>query len=191
RVDPDVPVEDTVGAMVRLKEQGKIRHIGLSAATAQDIRRAARVAPITALQSEYSLWQRSIEADVLPACRELGIGFVAYYPLGMGFLAGAIRAAEALGPGDSRRKRPQFQGAAMEQNWEQLLKLKDIAEAKGCKLGQLALAWILARGPRFTAIPGTSQVPHLLDNLAAADIALGAEDLARIDAVYPRAGKRD
>lgn len=188
RVDPDVPVEDTVGAMMRLREQGKIRHIGLSAAGAGDIRRAAAVHPITALQSDYSLWERGIEADVLPACRALSIGVVAYYPLGMGFLAGAIRAVEALGPQDSRRKRPQFQGETMARNWDQLLRLKTIADERGCKLGQLALAWILSQGPGFAAIPGTSQVAHLADNLAAADIALTPDDLARIDAIYPPGG---
>lgn len=188
RVDPDVPVEDTVGAMMRLREQGKIRHIGLSAAGAGDIRRAAAVHPITALQSDYSLWERGIEADVLPACRALSIGVVAYYPLGMGFLAGAIRAVEALGPQDSRRKRPQFQGETMARNWDQLLRLKTIADERGCKLGQLALAWILSQGPGFAAIPGTSQVAHLADNLAAADISLTPDDLARIDAIYPPGG---
>ncbi len=188
RVDPDVPIEDTVGAMAALKKEGKIRHLALSEAGPETLRRACKVHPITALQSDYSLWARDYEADTLPACRELGIGFVAYYPLGMGFLAGAIRAVDALGPKDSRRKTPRFQDENIGHNTELLMDLKDIADEKGCKLSQLALAWILARGKDYIAIPGTSQIPHLEDNIRAADIRLSAEDMARIDAIFPREG---
>ena len=188
RVDPNVPIEDTVGAMARLKEQGKIRQLGLSEAGAATLRRACKVHPIAALQSDYSLWARDYEDDTLPACRELGIGFVAYYPLGMGFLAGAIREVEALGPNDSRRKTPRLQDENIGHNWGLLLNLRDIANEKGCTLSQLALAWILAQAPDYIAIPGTSQIPHLADNLAAADVELSADDLARIDEIFPRGG---
>jgi aryl-alcohol dehydrogenase-like predicted oxidoreductase len=188
RVDPDVPIEDTVGAMVRLREAGKIRHIGLSEAGPETLRRATKIHAITALQSDYSLWTRDYEADTLPACKELGIGFVAYYPLGSGFLAGAIRDVDALGDKDSRRKHPRLQDENFDRNTALLLKLRDIATEKGCKLGQLALAWILARSPDYVAIPGTSQIPHLDDNINAADIALSADDMARIDAIFPRQG---
>lgn len=188
RVDPDVPIEETVGAMARLKEDGKIRHIGLSEAGPETLRRACRVAPIATLQSDYSLWTRDYEADTLPACKELGIGFVAYYPLGSGFLAGAIRKIDALAAGDSRRRQPRLQPENFDHNTALLERLNGVAREKGCKLGQLALAWILARGPDYVAIPGTSQIAHLDDNIAAADIALTADDLARIDAIFPRDG---
>lgn len=188
RVDPEVPIEETVGAMARLGEAGKIRHIALSEAGPETLRRASKVHPIAALQSDYSLWARDYEADTLPACRALGIGFVAYYPLGMGFLAGAIRAVDALGPKDSRRRTPRFQDENIGHNTERLMELKDIAEEKNCTLGQLALAWILAKGKDYVAIPGTSQIPHLEDNLRAADIALTATDIARIEAVFPSEG---
>jgi aryl-alcohol dehydrogenase-like predicted oxidoreductase len=188
RVDPRVPIEDTVGAMARLKEEGKIRHIGLSEAGPETLRRACRVAPIAALQSDYSLWTRDYEADTLPTCKALGIGFVAYYPLGSGFLAGAIRRIDALAEDDSRRRQPRLQPENIGHNAALLEQLAAIAREKGCKLGQLALAWILARGPDYVAIPGTSQIPHLDDNIAAADIALSADDLARIDAIFPPDG---
>jgi aryl-alcohol dehydrogenase-like predicted oxidoreductase len=188
RVDPDVPIEDTVGALARLKEAGKIRHIGLSEAGPETLRRATKVHAIAALQSDYSLWTRDYEADTLPACKELGIGFVAYYPLGSGFLAGAIREVDALGSEDSRRNHPRLQDENFNRNTALLLKLKDIATEKNCKLGQLALAWILARSPDYVAIPGTSQIPHLDDNIDAADIILTADDMARIDAIFPRQG---
>jgi aryl-alcohol dehydrogenase-like predicted oxidoreductase len=188
RVDPDTPIEETVGAMARLRDEGKIRHLGLSEAGPETLRRASAVHPISALQSDYSLWARDYEADTLPACKALGIGFVAYYPLGMGFLAGAIHAVDALGPKDSRRATPRLQDENIAHNTELLMKLKDIADEKGCKLSQLALAWILARGPDYVAIPGTSQIPHLEANAAAADVVLTAEDMARIDAIFPREG---
>lgn len=188
RVDLEVPIEDTVGAMARLKEQGKIRHLGLSEAGPETLRRACKVHPISALQSDYSLWARDYESDTLPACHALNIGFVAYYPLGMGFLAGAIRAVEALGPKDSRRGTPRFQDENIGHNTDLLIKLKDIADEKGCKLSQLALAWILAKAPDYIAIPGTSQISHLDDNLAAADISLSADDMQRIEAIFPREG---
>ena len=185
RVDPDVPIEDTVGAMTRLKEQGKILHIGLSEAGPETLKRASKIHPITALQSEYSLWVRDYEADTLPACHDLGIGFVAYYPLGMGFFAGAIRELDSLGPKDGRRRNPRFQDENITQNHTLLLQLKDIADELGCKLGQLALAWILARGGDYIAIPGTSQIAHLEDNIRAADISLNDETMNRIDAIFP------
>lgn len=184
RVDPKVPIEDTMGALARLKDQGKIRHIGISAASAENVRRAAKAHPITALQSEYSLWARGVEPDVLPACRDNGIGFVAYYPLGMGFLAGAIRTADSLGPKDSRRKRAFLRDESIGPHWRRLLELKALADEKGCTLGQLALAWLFAQGRDVVAIPGTSQIPHLDDNLIAADIELGKRDIERIDALY-------
>lgn len=185
RVDPDVPIEDTMGAMARLKDAGKIRHIGLSEAGPETLRRACQVAPVAALQSDYSLWTRDYEADTLPACRALGIGFVAYYPLGSGFLAGAIREIDALGDKDSRRRHPRLQDGNLARNRALLEKLNDIAGEKGCKLGQLALAWILARGDDYVAIPGTSQIAHLDDNIDAAEIALTPDDMARIDAIFP------
>lgn len=185
RVDPDVPIEETVGAMARLKEAGKIRHIGLSEAGPETLRRACRVAPVAALQSDYSLWTRDYEADTLPACRELGIGFVAYYPLGSGFLAGAIREIDALQEDDSRRQHPRMQDDTIGHNRALLQKLNEVAREKDCKLGQLALAWILARGKDYVAIPGTSQIAHLDDNIAAADIALSADDMASIDGIFP------
>jgi aryl-alcohol dehydrogenase-like predicted oxidoreductase len=186
RVDPAVPIEDTVGAMVRLREQGKIRHVGLSEAGPEILRRAAAVHPVAALQSDYSLWVRGHEAEVLPACAALGIGFIAYYPLGKGFLAGAIRAIDSLGPEDGRRRDSRFEDDNIGSHLERLTALKRIADAKGCTVGQLALAWILAHGPGFVAIPGTSRVAHLEANAAAADIALSGDDMARIDAVFPR-----
>jgi aryl-alcohol dehydrogenase-like predicted oxidoreductase len=185
RVDPDVPIEDTVGAMALLKEQGKIRHLGLSEAGPETLRRATAIHPISALQSDYSLWVRDYEADTLPACKALNIGFVAYYPLGLGFLAGEIRAVDALGPKDSRRRNARFQDDNIGHNTGLLIQLKDIADEKGCKLSQLALAWILAKGPDYVTIPGTSQIPHLEDNAAAADITLTSEDLARIEKIFP------
>jgi aryl-alcohol dehydrogenase-like predicted oxidoreductase len=188
RVDPNVPIEDTVGAMARLKEQGKIRHLGLSEAGPETLRRAAATHPITALQSDYSLWTRDYEADTIPTCMELGIGFVAYYPLGRGFLAGQIRSVDELGDRDGRRWALRFQEENIGVNLDLLVKLRDIAEEKGCKVGQLALAWILNRGPGYLAIPGTSQIPHLEDNIAAADITLSEDDMARIDALFPASG---
>ena len=188
RVDPDVPIEDSVGAMARLKEQGKIRHLGLSEAGPETLRRAAATHPITALQSDYSLWTRDYEADTIPTCMELGIGFIAYYPLGQGFLAGAIRSVDELGSRDGRRRALRFQEENIGLNLDLLLKLRELAEEKGCKVGQLALAWILNRGPGNLAIPGTSQIPHLEDNIAAAEITLGDGDMARIDALFPASG---
>lgn len=204
RVDPEVPIEDSVGAMVRLKEQGKIRHIGLSEAGPETLRRASAVHPITALQSEYSLWMRDYENDTLPVCRELGIGLVAYYPLGQGFLAGAIRALDRLGPEDSRRRNPRFRPEAIGPNLERLLALNEIAlsldpgpghdpehwrgTGQGITLAQLALAWILHQDPDYTVIPGTSQIANLESNLEAAAITLTPDQLRRIDALFPRKG---
>lgn len=185
RVDPDVPIEETVGAMANLKEQGKIRYIGLSEAGPETLRRACKVHQVAALQSEYSLWTRDYEADTLPACKELGIGFVPYYPLGRGFLAGAVRTIEELGPKDGRRRAIRLQPENIRRNLELLAQLMDLADEKGCKVGQLALAWILRKGPDYVPIPGTTRIAHLEDNLAAADIALTPEDMARIEALFP------
>ena len=188
RMDTNVPIEDTVGAMVKLKEQGKIRHLALSEAGPETLRRATKVHPISALQSDYSLWTRDYEADTLPVCEELDIGFVAYYPLGRGFLAGAIRSVDQLSQRDGRRRALRFQDQNIGRNLDLLVKLGDIAAQKECKIGQLALAWILHRGPGYTAIPGTSKIAHLEDNVAASEIALSDDDLSRIDALFPASG---
>lgn len=188
RVDPRVPIEDTVGAMVRLVEQGKIRAIGLSEAGPGTIRRANAVHPITAVQSEYSLWTRDYEADTIPATRESGIGFVSYYALGRGFFAGALRGSSNLGPNDGRRKAPRFYPENLERNARLLDELRNIAGAKGCTLAQLSLAWILHQGENFVPIPGTRKIVHLEENLGAAEIVLTPSELAKIDKLFPRQG---
>lgn len=188
RVDPKVPIEDTIGAMVELKNEGKIRHIGLSEAGADTLRRANAVHPITALQSEYSLWTRDYEKDQIPACREIGCGFVAYYPMGQGFLSGTMTRLKDLSPEDRRRRLPRFTDENIASNLSLLEALDAVAKDKGCALSQLALAWILAQGENFIPIPGTSSIAHLEENAAAADIELTAEDLARIDAIVPLDG---
>jgi aryl-alcohol dehydrogenase-like predicted oxidoreductase len=188
RVDPKIPVEDTVGAMVRLIEQGKIRHIGLSEAGPQTIRRANTVHPLTAVQSEYSLWTRDYEANTIPAVRELGIGFVAYYALGRGFFAGAVNNLSDLGPNDGRRKAPRFYQENLDHNRVLLQQLQGIADAKGITLAQLSLAWILHQGDFFVPIPGTLRSLHLGENVRAADVVLSAEDLSAIDRLFPRNG---
>ncbi|TZF90353.1 aldo/keto reductase [Cognatilysobacter lacus] len=193
RVDPTVPIEDTVDAMARLVEAGKVRHIGLSEASATTIRRAHAVHPITAVQSEYSLWSRDIETDVLPTCRELGIGFVAYSPLGRGFLTGALPAAQALAADDARRKHPRFQEENAARNQSLVEAVKDLAQARGCTPAQLALAWLLAQGEDIVPIPGTRKVERLDENAQSAFITLDTNELARIDAVLdanPVAGTR-
>ena len=188
RVDPKVPIEETVGAMAKLVEQGKVRRLGLSEAGAQTLRRANAVHPIAAVQSEYSLWTRDYEADTIPVASELGIGFVSYYALGRGFLAGAIRARADLGEKDGRRKAPRFHPGNLESNAGLLVALEKIAQAKGITLAQLSLAWILHQGDNFVPIPGTRQIRHLEENVAAAEIVLNAEELAAIDKLFPRNG---
>ncbi|HEY0178951.1 MAG TPA: aldo/keto reductase [Dokdonella sp.] len=186
RVDPNVPIEDTVGAMARLVEAGKVRHLGLSEASTATLRRAAAVHPIAALQTEYSLWTRDVEAEVLPACRALGIGFVAYSPLGRGFLTGAIRAADDLAANDWRRQNPRFQAASIERNRALVDAVTALAAARGCTPAQLALAWLLSRGPDVVPIPGTRRIERLDENAGAAAIELTAYELARIDEVLAR-----
>jgi aryl-alcohol dehydrogenase-like predicted oxidoreductase len=187
RVDPKVPIEETVGAMAELVGEGKVRFLGLSEAGAQTIRRAQAVHPIAALQSEYSLFTRDVESEILPTCRELGIGFVAYSPLGRGFLTGSIDKTEDLSPDDSRRngRFPRFEGENFDRNQALVAEVKSIAEQKGCTPAQLALAWLLARGDDIVPIPGTRRRRHLDDNLGALDVELGKDDLDRLAAVVP------
>ncbi len=191
RVDPNVPIEETVGALAELVAAGKIRHIGLSEASAETIRRAHAVHPITALQSEYSLWTRDPEDEVLPTCRELGIGFVAYSPLGRGFLAGRFSSPDDLEEGDFRRTGPRFTGDNLQANLHLADKVKEIAAEKGVTPAQLAIAWLLARGDDIVPIPGTKRRSYLEQNAAAVDVELTQDDLARIDAELPKtAGDR-
>jgi aryl-alcohol dehydrogenase-like predicted oxidoreductase len=186
RVDTETPIEDTVGAMAQLVKEGKILHIGLSEAAPATIRRAAAVHPIAALQTEYSLWTRDPESEILPLCRELGIGFVAYSPLGRGFLTGQFRYAEALAPDDTRRFMPRFQAANFDANLALVARIEEIAAAKQCTPAQLALAWLLARGNDIVPIAGTKRRKYLDENAAAISVSLTAEDIARIDAAAPR-----
>ncbi len=193
RVDRNVPIEETVGAMARLIEAGKVRCLGLSEAAPETIRRAHRTHAITALQTEYSLWTRDPETGVLPVCRELGIGFVAYSPLGRGFLSGAIRSSEALPEGDWRRQNPRFQGENLRRNLALLEGIEALARGKGCTPAQLALAWLLAQGEDIVPIPGTKQRARLEENAAAAQIDLSAQELAALDTAAPQgaaAGER-
>jgi aryl-alcohol dehydrogenase-like predicted oxidoreductase len=185
RVDSDVPIEDTVGAMARLVEQGKVRYLGLSEAGIGTIRRAHATHPIAALQTEYSLWTRDPEDQILGVCRELGIGFVAYSPLGRGFLAGQFKKFEDLAPDDFRRQSPRFQGENFQKNLELVEHIKAIAAEKRCTPAQLALAWVLARGQDIVSIPGTKRRTYLDDNLGALEVLLTAADLARIDEFAP------
>lgn len=186
RVDPSVPIEDTVGAMARLVEQGKVRYLGLSEAGAKTVRRAHATHPIAALQNEYSLWTRDPEDEILGVCRELGIGLVAYSPLGRGFLTGQIRRFEDFAPDDYRRNSPRFQGENFRKNLDLVERIKEIAREKNCTPGQLALAWVLAQGEDIVPIPGTKRRKYLEENLGAADVALTAVDLARIEEAMPR-----
>lgn len=188
RVDPKVPIEDTVGAMKRLVEQGKVRHLGLSEAGPQTLRRANAVHPIAAVQSEYSLWTRDYEANTIPVCRELGVGYVAYYALGRGFLGGAFKDFADLGDQEAKRRGPRFQRENFQKNAALLKQLESIAEAKACTVAQLALAWILHQGDFFVPIPGTYNAAHLEANAAAADIRLTAAELGAIDQIFPREG---
>jgi aryl-alcohol dehydrogenase-like predicted oxidoreductase len=185
RVDPDTPIEDTVGAMAGLVKAGKVRFLGLSEAAPATIRRAHDVHPITALQTEYSLWSREPEAEILPLLRDLGIGFVPYSPLGRGFLTGQIKSVDDLDRDDWRRTSPRFQGAAFDANLALVGKIGEIAKTKGCTPGQLALAWVMAQGDDVIPIPGTKKVSYLEENIAAADIVLTQADLAAIDAALP------
>jgi aryl-alcohol dehydrogenase-like predicted oxidoreductase len=186
RIDPSTPIEETVGTMADLIKEGKIRHIGLSEAAPQTLRRAAKTHPITALQTEYSLWTRDPEQnDVLATCRELGIGFVAYSPLGRGFLTGQFERFEDLAPDDYRRNSPRFQGENFRKNLDLLRKVQDIAEEKRCTPSQLALAWVMAQGDDIVPIPGTKHRKYLEENAAAGEVKLSKEDLARIDSVFP------
>jgi aryl-alcohol dehydrogenase-like predicted oxidoreductase len=188
RVDPQLPIEDTIGAMVRLIEQGKIRHIGVSEAGPHTLRRANAVHPITALQSEYSLWTRDYETDTIPVVKELGIGFVSYYALGRGFFAGAVKSLSDLDPKDSRRKAPRFYDENFQHNARLLSRLQQIADDKRCTLAQLSLAWILHQTENFVPIPGTRRVTHLEENAAAAEIVLESDEIAEIDELFPRQG---
>jgi aryl-alcohol dehydrogenase-like predicted oxidoreductase len=186
RVDQTVPIEETVGAMKELVEAGKDRHLGLSEASPETIRGAHAVHPITALQTEYSLWTRDPEEAILPTVRELGIGFVAYSPMGRGFLSGRFTSPDDFGEDDFRRQHPRFQGDNFRRNLELVDRVKEIAEEKGVTPGQLALAWVMAQGEDIVPIPGTTTVRHLEENVAAVDIELTPEDLRRIDEVAPR-----
>jgi aryl-alcohol dehydrogenase-like predicted oxidoreductase len=185
RVDPNTPIEDTVGAMAGLVKAGKVRHLGLSEASPATIRRAAKVHPIAALQTEYSLWSREPEAEILPTVRELGIGFVAYSPLGRGFLTGQFKSFDDLPADDYRRNSPRFQGENFQKNLDLVKAIGDMARAKGCTPAQLALAWVLARGDDVVPIPGTKRAQYLDDNLGALGVTLTPDELRRIDAVLP------
>ncbi|MFG3197602.1 aldo/keto reductase [Streptomyces sp. NPDC048208] len=185
RVDPNVPIEETVGALAELVAEGKIGHIGLSEASAETLRRGNAVHPITAVQSEYSLWSRDVEAEVLPTCRELGIGFVAYSPLGRGFLAGRFSSPDELDENDYRRSSPRFTDEHLKANLRLAAKVKEIAEKKGVTPAQLALAWVLAQGEHIVPIPGTKRRSYLEQNAAAVDIELTPDELAQIDAELP------
>jgi aryl-alcohol dehydrogenase-like predicted oxidoreductase len=185
RVDPTVAIEETVGAMAELVDEGKVRFLGLSEAGPETIRRAAAVYPISALQSEYSLWTREIEAEILPTIRELGIGLVAYSPLGRGFLTGRVESVDDLEPGDFRRHNPRFAGGNLERNLELLAGVKELAAEHDCTPGQLAIAWVMHRGEDVVPIPGTKRRSYLEQNVEASEIELSAEDLARIDEAAP------
>jgi aryl-alcohol dehydrogenase-like predicted oxidoreductase len=185
RVDPQVPIEDTVGAMADLVAAGKVRHLGLSEASAATIRRAHAVHPITALETEFSLWSRDVESQILPVLRELGIGLVPYSPLGRGFLTGTITSTSSLAADDFRRANPRFVGEALEANLRLVARVREIATAKGITAGQLALAWVLAQGDDVVPIPGTKRVRYLEENAAAADVVLTDDDLAALDAAVP------
>jgi aryl-alcohol dehydrogenase-like predicted oxidoreductase len=185
RVDPDVPIEETVGAMAELVDAGKVRFVGLSEASAETIARANAVYPISALQGEYSLWSREIEAEVLPAIRELGIGLVAYSPLGRGFLTGRIRRPEDLAEGDFRRYNPRFQGENFERNLELVQRVREMAAEHDCSPGQLALAWVMHQGHDVVPIPGTKRRAYLQENVDASELSLSDEDRQRIDELAP------
>jgi len=186
RVDLKTPIEETVGAMKELVETGKVRHIGLSEAAPDTIRRAHAVHPITALQTEYSLWSRDPEDEILPTVRELGIGFVAYSPLGRGFLSGQIKTIEDLDHADFRRRGPRFQGENLERNLDLVAKVEEIAEEKGATASQLALAWVLSRGNDIVPIPGTKRVRYLEENAGAVHVELSGDDVERLEQAFPK-----
>ncbi|MFL5963153.1 MAG: aldo/keto reductase [Gaiellaceae bacterium] len=186
RVDINTPIEETVGAMKELVEAGKVRHLGLSEAAPDTIRRANAVHPITALQTEYSLWERSPEDEILPTTRELGIGFVAYSPLGRGFLSGQIKSIDDLDENDFRRRGPRFQGENFQKNLDLVEKVEEIANEKGVTPSQLALAWVLAQGDDIVPIPGTKRVKYLEENVGAVDVDLTEDDLRRIEEAFPK-----
>ncbi|MDL0433285.1 aldo/keto reductase [Marinobacter sp. TBZ242] len=185
RVDPNTPIEETVGAMAELVKAGKVRYLGLSEAAPETIRRAHAVHPITALQTEYSLWSREPENEILPTVRELGIGYVPYSPLGRGFLTGQIRRIEDLAEDDYRRSSPRFQGENFQKNLDLVQEIETMAQEKGCRPSQLALAWLLAQGEDIVPIPGTKKRSRLEENVGALDVRITAEDLARIDSILP------
>jgi aryl-alcohol dehydrogenase-like predicted oxidoreductase len=185
RVDRDTPIEETVGAMSDLVQAGLIRYIGLSEASPETLSRANEVHPITALQTEYSLWTRDPENDVLAACRKLGVGFVAYSPLGRGFLTGAIARPEDFADEDYRRNSPRFQGENFSRNLDLVAKVREMAARIGCLPGQLALAWVLAQGDDIVPIPGTKRRKYIEENAAAVDIVLSKSQLAELDAIFP------
>ena len=185
RVDANTPIEETVGAMAELVKAGKVRYLGLSEAKPELLRRACKVHPIAALQSEYSLWTRDPEDEVLATCRELGIGFVAYSPLGRGFLTGQFKTPEDIPADDYRRNSPRFQGENFQKNLQLVTQVEEIAKEKGCTPSQLALAWVMAQGQDIVPIPGTKRRRYLEENAAALSVQLSAEDLRRIDAVAP------
>jgi len=193
RIDPDVPIEETVGAMVGLVKAGKVRYLGLSEAGPNSLRRASKVHPITALQTEYSLWARDVEDAILPACRELGIGFVAYSPLGRGLLTGTVRKIDDIAPHDQRRKQPRFRAGNFERNLELVKPLEAIAAKRGVKPAQVALAWLLSRGEEVFPIPGTKQQKWLEQNVAAVDLALDKSEIETLSSTFKpgaRAGER-
>jgi aryl-alcohol dehydrogenase-like predicted oxidoreductase len=193
RVDPSTPIEDTVGAMAELITRGKVKFLGLSEASAKTVRRAAAVHPIAALQSEYSLWSRDVEDEILPTLRELGIGFVPYSPLGRGFLTGRFQSSEAIDPNDHRRNMPRFQAENFAKNLSIVRKIERLASERGVKPGQLALAWLLAQGEDLVPIPGTKRRTYLEENAAAANISLSKADLDQLSRAVPKgaaAGER-
>ena len=190
RVDPNVPIEDTVDAMKRLVEQGKVRYLGLSEAAPATIRRAHKVHPISALQTEYSLWTRDAEGEIVPWCRELGIGYVAYSPLGRGVFGGEIRGAQSLAENDRRKAHPRFQGENLAANVKLAEAVSALAKQKGCTSAQLALAWLLAKGEHIVPIPGTRRIDHLEANAAAADFTLSAQEIAALEAACPPGAAR-
>ncbi|HEX8657997.1 MAG TPA: aldo/keto reductase [Hymenobacter sp.] len=186
RVDPNTPIEETVGAMSRLVEEGKVRFLGLSEAAPATVRRAVSVHPIAALQTEYSLWSREPEDEILPTIRELGVGFVPYSPLGRGFLTGQIQKAEDLAEDDYRRHTPRFQGENLQKNLDLVARINDLAQQKRCTASQLALAWVLAQGDDIVPIPGTKRVKYLEENLGALEVSLSANELAQLNEIAPK-----
>jgi len=185
RVDPKTPIEETVAAMAQLVKEGKIRHIGLSEASPQTLRRAVKLHPITALQTEYSLWSREPEEEILTTCKELGVGFVAYSPLGRGFLTGEFKRFEDFPEDDYRRNSPRFQGDNFQKNLELVHRVEEIAKEKNCNPAQLALAWVLAQDKNIVPIPGTKRRKYLEENVAALDVKITKDDLRRIDEIFP------